>query len=98
MTDPIAAVLRVLVIAALGGLVTKGWLTAEDLEKIITYVVGIGGIAAMSFWAVVRTRLTSLLARVAKAPEVKVVVAEPEVANAVPSDKVIPDDGTADLQ
>lgn len=98
MIELVGAAFRALLMAAMGGLVTKGWLTAEDLQGIVTAVTGALGVLGLAVYAVLRNRLTATLERVAAAPEVKVVVAEPEVAQAVESPKVVPDDGMADLQ
>lgn len=95
MNQAIASVVRVLVVAALGGLVAKGWLTADDVERVTSYITGIAGIAVMSVWAILRNRLTPMLDRLASQPEVKeIVVDSPEVANASPSPKVV---ATSDL-
>lgn len=90
MNHAIASVVRVLVAAALGGMVAKGWLTHDDVEKVVTYVTGIAGIAFLAIWSVVRNNLTPLLDRLAEKPEVKEIIVEsPKIANASPSPKVV---------
>lgn len=92
MTQAIASIVRVLVVAALGGLVAKGWLTSDDVEKVVSYVTGLAGIAVMAVWSVVRNNLTPLLDRLAERKEVKAIVVEtPEIAAASPSPKVVPE-------
>lgn len=93
MTEAVLVVARVLVAAALGGLVAKGWLTADDVEKIISYVAGLLGIAVMAVWGVIRAQIGPLLERVAKKPEVEVIVVkDPALADSVPSPKVVADE------
>lgn len=88
----LAGLVRLWLAAALGGLVAKGYLTAEQFEQIVTYVVGIGGIVILAIWSVVSNTLKKMTETIAERPEIKAIVAEPDLANSIPSEKVVPSD------
>lgn len=96
-TNEINGVIRAWLAAALGGLVVKGVLTPDAAEQIITGVLGIVGVIGISFWSWFSNNLTSLLKQAAEYPEVSKIVAWDPVANAVPSEKVVPSDPVRDL-
>jgi len=93
-----AGILRALLAAALGGLVTKGFLTGDQMEQLIQLVLGVGGIIGVAAWSYASNRLKTMVEHVVKSDEVKVVVTEPELANSIESPKVLPVDPARSIQ
>src|SRR5690554_6409006 len=90
----IAGVIRALVAAAFGGLVAKGFITSEQLEQIVQIALGAAGVTGVIVWSLLSKQLKKLIGYVEKSDEVKEVIAVPEIANAIPNPKVVPDDPT----
>lgn len=92
MNRQIAGVLRILLTSVLGGLIAKGIITPEQSGALVESIASIVGILAMAAWSWVSNEITSVISHVAKSDEVtKVVVADPAVAAADPSPKVVAD-------
>lgn len=87
---PLGALVRVLLTAAMGGLVARGVLTPDQFEAIVVSILGLLGILGMIVWAIMRNKLESLLLRAAESPKVvKIETTTKALAEAVPSPKVV---------
>ena len=82
--DQVMGMLRIFVPAVLSYAVGKGWLTSSQVADFTAAVITIGGIG----WSIFVHTDHNKIASVAAMPEVKNVVTTPEIANAIPDNKV----------
>lgn len=92
MTNEIGGIVRAFLASAFGALVAKGYLSEAQSAEIISYLLGIGGIVAVAVWSVATNRIKAILSTAAKSPDVAKIEASPELANKIPSSKVVPSD------
>jgi hypothetical protein len=90
MTEAIRSVIISLIIAACGSLVTRGYLTSDQVQYLATTLgaaaVGIGSIVYIAW----KRRNAGLIKDVAKIQEVqKVVVSDQALADAIPRAEVV---------
>jgi len=86
-SEKIQQYIRIALYYLFGALGSYGVSVPDGAKALIVSVVG--AVATLA-WTVYGTRLSALLAQIAKSPDVqKVIVSDPEVANAVPSGKVV---------
>ena len=85
--EQLTSIIRQLLLTVGGGLVTKGFLDDGTLQLVVGAVMAVGAAA----WAIYTRRNNGLVASAAGVPGVSSITAEPHIASAVPSEKVIPE-------
>lgn len=92
MTNEIGGIVRALLAGVFGSLIAKGYLNEAQSAQIIEYVVGIAGVVGVAAWSFATNQLKAILKTAAKSPDVKKIEASPDLANKIPSSKVVPSD------
>lgn len=90
--------IRLVLAVALGGLVTKGILTLDDFEKLVSLVTGALGIIGVGVWSIATNKIKGLIEQAAANHEVKKIETTPTIASEVESPKVVPADPLEDIE
>lgn len=83
--DQVTSIVRQVLLAVGGGLVTKGYVDSGTM----TAIVGALAIIVGSVWAIYTRRNTGLVASAAGVPDVHKIITDPITADSVPSAKVV---------
>lgn len=84
--DQVAGLIRTALATAAGYVAGKGWI---DQQTALT-VAGLAAAALVGVWSWVSNSLINKVTSLADSPDVKKIVTSQAIANAVPSNKVVP--------
>ena len=96
--EQVAGIFRAFLASLFGGLVAKGYLSADQAGEIVNMLLGIGGVIAVAVWSFASNKLTSMVQHVAEQPDVKIIITKADLANSVESSKVVPADPIRSIQ